>query len=63
MLEYGVTSIQDATHHNSVSRWDFLGNLRDSIGDMPRITLMPGYRRLPGFLERGPWLSVPAIRA
>ena len=53
LLEYGVTSVQDATHQNSVSRWDFLGSLRDSIGDMPRVTLMPGYRHLRGFLERG----------
>ena len=53
LLEYGITSVQDATHHNSVSRWDFLGNLHNSIGDMPRITLMPGYRHLSEFLERG----------
>ena len=41
LLAHGVTSVQDATHHNSVSRWDFLGNLIESIGDMPRVTLMP----------------------
>lgn len=53
LLEHGVTSVQDATHQNSVSRWDFLGNLHNSIRDMPRVTLMPGYRHLRGFLERG----------
>ena len=53
LLKYGITSVQDATHQNSVSRWAFLGNLLESVGDMPRITLMPGYRHLPGFLERG----------
>ena len=53
LLSYGVTSVQDATHHNSVSRWDFLGNMIESVGDMPRVTLMPGYRHLPAFLERG----------
>ena len=53
LLSYGVTSVQDATHQNSVSRWDFLGNLIESVGDMPRVTLMPGYRNLPTFLERG----------
>lgn len=53
LLAYGVTSVQDATHQNSVSRWDFLDNLLGSIGEMPRVTLMPGYRHLPGFLERG----------
>ena len=52
LLKYGVTSVQDATHQNSVSRCDFLGNLLGSA-EMPRITLMPGYRHLPGFLERG----------
>ncbi len=53
LLSYGVTSVQDATHQNSVSRWDFLGNLIESVGDMPRVTLMPGYRNLSTFLERG----------
>lgn len=53
LLAHGVTSVQDATHQNSVSRWDFLGNLIESVGDMPRVTLMPGYRNLPAFLERG----------
>ena len=53
LLEYGITSIQDATHQNSPLRWDFLGNLLGSVGEMPRVTLMPGYRHLPGFLERG----------
>ncbi len=53
LLAHGVTSVQDATHQNSVSRWDFLGNLNESVGDMPRVTLMPGYQHLPAFLERG----------
>ena len=53
LLAHGVTTVQDATHHNSVSRWDFLGNLIKSAGDLPRVTLMPGYRHLPAFLERG----------
>ena len=53
LLKYGVTSVQDATHHNSVSRWDFLGNLLGSAGGMPRVTLMPGFRHLRGFLQSG----------
>lgn len=53
LLAHGITAVQDATHHNSVSRWDFLGNLIESARDMPRVTLMPGYRHLPAFLERG----------
>ena len=53
LLAHGVTAVQDATHHNSVSRWDFLDNLIRSARDIPRVTLMPGYRHLPAFLERG----------
>ncbi|MXX53030.1 MAG: amidohydrolase family protein, partial [Dehalococcoidia bacterium] len=53
LLAHGVTTVQDATHHNSVSRWDFISNLIKSAGDLPRVTLMPGYRHLPAFLERG----------
>ena len=53
LLAHGVTAVQDATHHNSVSRWDFLDHLIRSARDIPRITLMPGYRHIPAFLERG----------
>lgn len=52
LLARGVTSVQDATHVNSVARWDFLNGLSDSLNPMPRITLMPGYRRLNEFIER-----------
>lgn len=52
LLARGVTSVQDATHINSVARWDFLNGLIDSVGPMPRITLMPGYRHLNEFVER-----------
>ena len=53
LLEYGVTSVQDATHYNSVLRWDFFDDMRDSVYAMPRLTLMPGFRHLLDFVERG----------
>ncbi len=53
LLAHGVTSVQDATHHNSVGRWDLLNDLRDSVGTMPRVTVMPGFRHLADFTERG----------
>ena len=53
LLAHGVTSVQDATHVNSVGRWEFLDGLSDSIDPIPRITLMPGYRHLNEFAERG----------
>ncbi len=53
LLAYGVTSVQDATHVNSVARWEFLDGLSESIDPIPRITLMPGYRHLNEFVERG----------
>ena len=52
LLAYGVTSVQDATHVNSVARWEFLQKLSDSIYPIPRISLMPGYRHLNEFAER-----------
>ena len=53
LLAYGVTSVQDATHYNSVLRWDFFDDMRDSVYAMPRLTLMPGFQHLPDFVERG----------
>ena len=53
LLSHGVTSVQDATHHNSFERWDLFGRLRSSIGDMPRMTMMPGFHRLDEFTGNG----------
>ena len=53
LLAMGITSAQDATHVNSVARWDFLNGLDDSCGPTPRVTLMPGYGHLSEFVERG----------
>ena len=53
LLSHGVTSIQDATHRNSTQRWDIFGKLRSSIEDMPRITMMPGFRHLDEFTRNG----------
>ena len=53
LLAQGVTSVQDATQYNSVSRWDYFARARERTGAMPRITLMPGYRNISEFSERG----------
>ncbi len=53
LLSNGITSIQDATHHNSVRRWELFDKLRSSIDDMPRITMMPGFRNLAEFTRHG----------
>ena len=53
LLSHGVTSVQDATHHNSFERWELFGRLRASIEDMPRITMMPGFHRLDEFTGNG----------
>ena len=53
LLEQGVTSVQDATQYNSVSRWDYFTDAHERVGAMPRITLMPGYRNISQFVERG----------
>ena len=53
LLERGVTSVQDATHHNSIERWSLFEDLRDSVQVMPRITLMPGHPSVHEFSESG----------
>ena len=53
LLSHGVTSIQDATHRNSMQRWELFGKLRSSIEDMPRTTIMPGFHHLEEFTRNG----------
>ena len=53
LFSHGVTSIQDATHRNSFQRWELFGRLRSSIGDMPRITMMPSFHHLDEFTGNG----------
>ena len=49
----GVTSIQDATHSNSVERWQTLNRMKGQGSIAPRVTLMAGSRHLKGFREVG----------
>ena len=53
LLSHGITSIQDATHQNSLLRWELFSRLRSSIGNMPRIIMMPGFHRLEEFTGNG----------
>ncbi len=53
LLAFGITSVQDATHHNGVDRWRLLDGLRKSSAPTPRITVMAGSSRLSEFVEAG----------
>ena len=53
LLSMGVTSIQDATHHNSIDRWELFVGLADQEVRLPRITLMPGHSNVAEFVEHG----------
>ena len=53
LLSYGVTSVQDATHRNSLRQWEMFNRLRSSIDDMPRVTMMPGFHYLEEFTRKG----------
>ncbi len=53
LLSLGVTSLQDATHHNSVERFRLLARLRESIEHLPRLTVMPGDGHVADFVDAG----------
>ena len=42
LLSLGVTSVQDATHNNSLDRWKLIQRLSGQIQPLPRVTMMPG---------------------
>ena len=53
LLSLGITSLQDASHHNSLDRWNLFSRLSDHESPMPRITLMPGVDHVADFVEAG----------
>ena len=53
LLSLGITSLQDATHSNSIARWDTLKGLKRDGSLSPRVTMMAGSYHLDGLLERG----------
>ena len=53
LLSYGVTSIQDATHTNSLGRWALFQDLASAVRPLPRITAMPGADHLAEFGDAG----------
>ena len=53
LLSLGITSVQDATHSNSIERWDTFTRLKAEGILKPRVTMMAGADHLDGFLERG----------
>lgn len=52
-LSLGITSLQDATLNNDMKRWQYFQKIKLEGILASRITLMPGYRHLPAFLEQG----------
>ena len=53
LVSAGITSAQDATHTNSVERWDALSDLKSDGALAPRITMLAGSDQLDGLLDRG----------
>ena len=53
LLSFGVTSIQDATHSNSLDRWGMFQYLMYEVKPLPRITLMPGAGHIAEFVGAG----------
>lgn len=50
-LSYGVTSIQDASPHNSPGSWETLRRIRDESTFKPRVSMMAGVEFLSEFQE------------
>ena len=53
LLSLGITSVQDATHSNSVARWRLFEDLRKSQPRLPRLTAMPGAHHVAEFADEG----------
>ena len=53
LLSFGVTSVQDATHTNSIDRWNLFQHLSGQGMPLPRITLMPGADHIADFADAG----------
>ena len=53
LLGYGITSVQDAGHGNSLSRWDTFHSLQTSGRLQCRVTMMAGATHLDDFLAEG----------
>ena len=53
LLSLGVTSIQDATHNNSIDRWGLFQHLTGQSEPLPRISLMLGAGHVSDFIGAG----------
>ena len=53
LLSLGVTSLQDATHNNSIDRWNLFQHLTGQSEPLPRISLMPGAGHVADFIGAG----------
>ena len=53
LLSKGITSIQDATPANDLSRWQVIKRLKEDSHLTPRVSMMVGSSSLNSFLEEG----------
>ena len=53
LLSFGVTSIHDVTHTNSLDRWNLFQGLVCDVQPFPRTTLMPGASNIAEFGNAG----------
>ena len=53
LLSLGVTSLQDATHNNSIDRWGLFRHLKGQSEPLPRMSLMPGAGHVSDFVGAG----------
>ena len=53
LVSAGITSVQDATHSNSLQRWEAFKRLKDDASLTPRVTMMVGADHLQAFGEGG----------
>ena len=53
LLSYGITSVQDASATNDLGRWSELCKTKAHEMFKPNICMMPGWRHLAEFVDRG----------
>ena len=53
LFSLGVTSVQDATHSNSLGRWELLQGLSGRGRPLPRVAMMPGAAHVREFVNAG----------
>jgi predicted amidohydrolase YtcJ len=53
LISMGITSVQDATHTNDLTRWSIFKQAKQARRLLPRLTFMPAISQLGTFLKEG----------